>query len=79
MTFDYLKNAYAVLDKYDFIEEIKEGIEKRMEFYDFLDLIADSHPAPVEVALDDLDKGEIMDYFFKRYNLRWYEEVKHYL
>ena len=50
-----------------------------MEFYDFLDLIADSHPAPVEVALDDLDKGEIMDYFFKRYNLRWYEEVKHYL
>ena len=30
MTFDYLKTAYAVLDKYDFTEAIKKGKEKNM-------------------------------------------------
>ena len=79
MTFDYLKTAYAVLDKYDFTEVIKKGKEKNMDFYDFYDLIVESYPVPVSVAFDDLDSGDIMDYFYKRYNLRWYEVVKYHL
>ena len=79
MTFDYLKTAYAVLDKYDFTEVIKKGKEKNMDFYDFYDLIVESYPAPVSIAFDDLDSGEIMDYFYKKYDLRWYEVVKYHL
>ena len=80
MTFDYLKTAYAVLDKYDFTEEVKEGKENHMDFYDFYDLIIDNYPAEVERdAFNELTNNEIMDYFLERYPLIWRVEVKYHL
>lgn len=80
MTFDYLKTAYAVLDKYDFTEVIKKGKENHMDFYDFYTLIIDDYPAEVDDdALDNLTNNEIMDYFFEKYQAMWRVEVKYHL
>lgn len=77
---DGIYKAYAVLDQYDFTEDIAFCKDAgRTEVCDLYDKIIADYPEEVEEALDELGDLEIVDYFRDKYNVLWVEKIEYHM